>query len=331
MAEPIKPATPGRAPAGAAADLIVGLAMAALTLVIWAGWLVALRAAVGGGGAQARLTPTEIAFVRAAAPALLLAPIWLAPLWRARRQGPSRWAAALRDSLAPPGVSARWLGLCALWSAPFVLSISTGLTIGGVALAGAMVPAAMPLWAAMLALVMLGKRPVGRTRPGLALIAAAMLLVLVPALLSQGAQTLAAAPWFVSASICFAAFAVAFPQTRLRAAHAVGLVGVYSMLALLAADLTARLSGAPLLTFSGLSAGQLLFEIAWHGVLSGVVSVVSFAIAIDKLGPPAAAISALVPGLAAVIAWAALGETPSLLEVGALALASYGVWLTQRT
>lgn len=312
-------------------DLAIGLGMAAVTLVIWAGWLVALRASVGGAEDGPRLAPAEIAFLRALAPAALLAPIWLAPLWRRRPRRAADAIRGLRDSLAPPGVGLGWLALCALWSAPFVLMIATGLSISGVALAGALVPASMPLWAAALAWAILGARPLGRARLGLALIGGAMALVTAPALLAQGAATLSAAPWFVGASICFAAFAVAFPQTKLRAAHAVALVGAYSTLGLLAADLAGRLAGAPLLSFGGLSLGRIAFEIGWHGVLSGVVSVVSFAIAIDKLGPPAAAISSMVPGLAAVMAWAALGEVPSVWEGAALAAASYGVWLTQRS
>lgn len=321
-------------------DIAVGLAMAVVTVTIWAGWLVAVRASVADPRGAPPLAPAEIAFVRAAAPAVLLAPIWLAPLWRSGLGGGfgggfggksgGGLLRGLRDSFAPPGVGALWLGLCALWSAPFVLTISTGLAISGVALAGALVPASMPLWAAALAFILVGARPRGRARLGLALIAAAMALATAPPLLTAGAETIAAAPWFIAASICFAGVAVGFPRTGLRTTHVVALIGAYSALGLLAADLVARLAGAPLLSFSGLSVGRLAFEIGWHGVLAGVVSVLSFAIAMRKLGPGAAAISSLVPGLAALMAWGALGEIPSVWEAAALAVASYGVWLTQR-
>ena len=77
-----------------------------------------------------------------------------------------------------------------------------------------------------------------------------------------------------------------------------------------------------------LAAGELLWLLLLHGVLSGAVSIVTYSYAIAQLGAArAASLSALVPVLAAVMGAAFLGEALGPLDWAAILAASLGVAL----
>lgn len=296
----------------------IGFLALAAAVLIWAGWLAAARGARLADEGTA-LSAFEIAVLRTAAPALLLAPVWAAPLW-----GSGPLLERMRDALAPPSAPWPTLLLMSAWGAPFIYCASYGLGSGDVALSAALIPGAMPLWAALAASVLTGARPAGLARIGLPLIALGAATALLPAL--DDASSIEAAAWFCAASICWALFAVAYPLSGLAPAHAAGLVGAYSVIML---GIAALIAPPAQNTFAAVSMGAVAWGLVAHGLLAGVVSVLAFAAALDRLGPAAAAASALVPGLAAAAGWAWVGDDVLWSDAAALLLASLGLLLTQ--
>lgn len=293
--------------ASAPRGLVLGYLAAAVAVTIWAAWIIWLRVAVSEGYG-APLTPVDVGLFRFGAPALILAPVWI-------RGG-------LAASLKPKGVS--WPVLIAMlaWGAPFVLLVSYGLKASSVAHMAALVPGVMPLFAAACAAILFRAPVAPSRRLGLALIAAAVVLVIGPSALAGATDALRGTPLLLLASALWACFAVAFPRSGLGPARAVGIVAAYSTAALLA---LAPFVGSRI---PELSLGDLLWMTLLHGVLSGVVSIVTYNYAIEQLGAPrAASLSALVPVLAAAMGAAFLGETLSLSETAAILSASLGVAL----
>jgi drug/metabolite transporter (DMT)-like permease len=285
----------------------LGYGAAALAVGIWAGWILLVRATLGPAQAVA-LAPYDIALLRYGAPALLFAPIWL------------------RLGVLPAGLS-RWrLAAMTLgWGAPFALLASEGLTRAEPGFVAALVPGGMPLWAAGI-MAVLGARFAPRALLGLALIGAAALTALGGAWMAGAWANLSGAPWLVAASISWAAYAVAYRGSGLSPIEATALVAFWStvLLAPLGLLMESRFLDLPPVAM----AEQALLQ----GVVSGVVSVAAFALAIRELGAAqAATFSALVPVLAALGGWAILGETPGWTTAAAIALATAGVALVNMT
>lgn len=280
--------------------LALGYAAMAVAVIIWAGWIVLVRGTVTG-----LMSPLDIAVLRYGAPAILLSPV------------------LLRIGLAPRGVSIPRLAAMTLgWGAPFALLAAEGARSGGTSLFAALVPGALPLWVAVISVAVFGARYAKRPLIGLALIAAAAVAALAPAVLGDDSAALRGAPWFCAASIAWATYAVAYRGSGLAPIEATALVAFWSCALL-----------APLILWRGiglldLPVPVLLGQVALHGVVSGVVSVATFAIALRELGAArAATCSALVPVIAALGGVFLLGEAAEPHLVAAIALASLGVAL----
>lgn len=275
-----------------------GIALALLAVVIWAGWLPATRVAVEDG-----LAPLDVAFLRYAVPAVILAPVW----WRV--------------GMVPRGVPVPVLLALFCWGAPFVFLISTALTQASVAHTAALVPCTMPVLAALGARVFYGERIPVERRIGIALIALAAMLVLGTVLAGYGGATSGTAiALLLLASAGWAAYSVAYRRSGLTAVEAAAVVFAWSTLALL-----------PFILFYGtdlpnVPAPTLLFHAGVQGVLSGCVATIAYGLAITRLGVPrAASFSVLVPVLATLLAVFWLGEHPSMLDVLALGIGTLGV------
>jgi drug/metabolite transporter (DMT)-like permease len=284
-------------PAGAR---LGGLAALGLAVAIWAGWIVVVRAEMG----RARgLSPLDLALMRYGVPALLLVPVW----WRC---GP--W---------PRGVgAARMLAMVLGWGAPFVLLGATGLREADTALFAALVPGAMPLFLAAILAVPARRWPRGRAAVGLGLIAAGAAAALAVAAV-QG-RAMGGVPWLLAASAGWAAYAAAFRGTGLTPLQATAVVAFWSALGL------APFAFGPGVTLWRQPAAVIAEQVVVQGLVSGVLSVLAFAVALRALGAaPAAAGAAMVPVLAALGGWWFLGEPLSAPVLGGLALTATGVAL----
>lgn len=278
-------------------DTRIGYALAALAVVIWAGWLPATRVAVADG-----ITPLDLALLRYGVPALMLAPVW----WRL--------------GLFPKGLSPLIFLAMMGWGAPFVFLIATALTRASVAHASTLVPCTMPLIAATASWVVYGEKIGPQRLIGMALIAVAALCVLGSVLIGAGNADLTTIGILLLASSGWAAYTVAFRRSGLTPMQAAALIFVWSTILLV-----------PLIAFTGSGLPDVpLTTIAFHataqGVFSGFVATIAYGLAINRLGVPrAASFSVLVPVLATVLAVVWIGERPSALDTVALTIGTLGV------
>lgn len=272
-------------------------------VVIWAGWIVATREAV-----TRAYQPLDLALLRYGTPALLLAPIWL------------------RRGLFPKGESPLLLLIMtAGWGGPFVYFISTGMQTIEASLFGPLVPGLLPMVVAAWGVAVARERIAPMRAVGLVFIAAAVALVLGPAVVAGDSGFLSGAPWLFAACLGWSSFTIAYRHTRLSGVEAAAYVCLYSTPFLLAA---AFIFGSAL---PGLPLSDILLQALIQGVLSGMVSVIGYAYAVRSLGlAGASAFTSLVPALAALGGWTLLGEVVGPLGWAAVICACIGVLLVNR-
>ncbi|WP_082608112.1 DMT family transporter [Acidovorax sp. Root219] len=281
----------------------------------WIGWLAALAAALIGSGWQlasrhgvtTTLGPVELAVLRYAIPALVLAPLWL------RRCG---W---------PAGLSYRRCALLVLCGGlPFGLVVLAGARWAPAAHMGIFVAGSLPVFTALGGWLVSGERPAPSRLLGLALIVAGM-----AAFGAAGWRTVEGA-WrgdllFLLAALLWSVYTLAFRSSGLTPWQGAAVVNLGSALLLLPVLLVA---GAPRLLSAPWS------DVAWQalgqGVAAGLLGLAVYSVAIARLGPARAALSAaLVPLLTAAGGAWLLAEpvsgallTAVLLVVPGLALGS---------
>ncbi|MES2612828.1 MAG: DMT family transporter [Pseudomonadota bacterium] len=280
---------------------------------LWVGWLAALAAALIGSGWQiasrhgvtTTLGPLELAVLRYAIPALLLAPLWL------RRGG---WPAEMS------------CGRCALLvlcgGLPFGLVVLAGAQWAPAAHMGIFVAGSLPVFTALGGWLVARERPASSRLLGLALIGAGM------AVFGAAGWRSVEGAWrgdllFLLAALLWSVYTLAFRGSGLTPWQGAALVNLGSAVLLLPA---LALRGAPRL----LSAPWT--DVAWQalgqGVVAGLLGLVVYSVAIARLGPARAALSAaLVPLLTAVGGACLLGEPVSGALVAAVLLVVPGLAL----
>lgn len=279
-------------------QMVVGGLLAFVTVTIWAIWIVGTRQAV-----TVHLPLGWIGILRFGIPAVVLAPFW----WR--------------HGLLPKGIDRRLIAIMVIGSgAPFFVVVVTGLRFAAAGQVGVLLPGTMPLFVALLSAVVSGERYSLSRLVGFALVTLA--------LLATGGSALWAGQGFGVLLIPFGAFlwgcyTLAFRKSGLDAIAATGLIAAWSTILLLPFVLTEN-SADFFHAEPWILAGQFLSQ----SVLSGVVALVCYGLAVRMLGSSRAAIfSALAPPLAALLAIPVLGEVPSLLTLIGVALAVVGVAL----
>lgn len=282
---------------------LLGAAAALLTVTFWAVGLVATRFGVTGS-----LTLYDVVFLRLLMPAVLLLPVLL-------RHGTGlRGAAGTRPGILTVMVIGAGL--------PFMLVSSTGMLFAPAAHAGVLMPGCMPLFAALLAYLLLGDRFDAGRKAGIA-------LMLVGALAVGGYQVIGGGngAWrgdllFLAAGAMWACYTIAMKKSGLGHWHAVAIIFATSVLLYTPVYLLwldSRLMTAPLFEI----AVQLLQSVA-----SGLLSTVAYGFAVRRLGATgAAAFGALTPALTALLAIPLLGEWPDLVTWIGIVAVSLGVAL----
>jgi len=307
LAEPASPALPPRNIEAPATGRLFGIAMAITAVTLWAGGLVLTRYGLKGS-----LTIADIILLRVLLPALMLLPFL------------PRHLPAIR------GVS--WpllLVMLAGSGLPFMALSSTGAYFAPVAHAGALMPGCMPLFAALLAFLLLHER-VDRMR-GIGFVLMAI------GALSLGGWTIlhgedlhgSGKIWlgdlsFLTGGFFWACYTVALRKSGLQPVAVTALVYIVSILLFLP------------VYFSGLLPVNIWNAPAWEigvqlaqSVLSGLASMFAFSIAIRRLGAASgAAFATLVPVMAALMGIPILGEFPDAVSWSAIVLITIGVALT---
>lgn len=289
---------------------LLGAAAALATVLLWAAGLVATRFGVTGS-----LSLWDVVFLRLALPALLLVPVLLR---------------FLKVPGGRPGDDRRLFWFIILMAGaglPFMLISSIGMKFAPAAHAGALMPGSMPLFAALLAVLLLGERFSLQRRLGTG-------LMLLGALAVGGWQVIEGQinedmgdTWrgdlmFVACGALWACYTIALKKTGIGAWQAAALVYVsafvlYMPVYLLWLD--SHLLQAP------------AFEIAVQvvqSVASGLLSMAAYGFAVRRLGAaPAAAFAALTPALTALLAVPLLGEWPEPVTWAGIVAVSLGVAL----
>ena len=307
----------------------IGLAAAVVTVLIWTSFIVIARASADPqrGGA---LTPLDIAFARVLGAAMVLLPWgwWLVRRDRARPDPaglPPREASLWGLSPLSLRLTATVGVFCGLLYAPLAYS---GFAFAPAAHASVLMPGSLPLWTALLALVLLRERLTQARALGLACIIAGGLLVGGPSLLHgfDGGTVWKGDLLFICAAFCWSVYSVLARRHRLDAVRATiaitafaffTYVPVYALLVALQA-VPSHLFGAP--------SAELLFQMAFQGLGSVVISGISFTRMIQYFGPVRSTmITALVPGLSAFGAVLFLGEPLYWNLAAGLALVTLGI------
>jgi drug/metabolite transporter (DMT)-like permease len=281
-------------------DTLIGSGAAIFAVTIWAAWIVGTRHAVTG-----TLPPEAVGLLRMIVPAIVFAPIWL------------------RSGLAPRGIRVP-IALCVLGAgAPFFVIVTTGFKFAPAADIGPLLPGTMPLFAALL-VVLIDRERLGPVR----LIGYALIVAGIAAIAGRGVFDLASGAWrghvlVLCGAFLWAVYTLAFRRSRLGAIEAAALIGVWSTLLLL------PFGTAPLVQAWQAGHGwEIAAQAVLQGVFSGILGLVGYGIAVSRIGSSrAAAFAALSPGMAALIAIPVLGEVPDAAAVLGIAATSIGVVL----
>lgn len=284
---------------------LLGLLALGLTVLVWAGFFLSLRL-----GAKTALPPLEIALFRFLPAGLCFLPV----LWR-------RW----RQIVAVP-----WpLFLMMVCGAglPYFLVAGMGMRHAPVADGSTLVPGTLPLSVSLLALLFLRQPVAPGRRTGLALIGAGVALMLLFSLshpqpgLGQGYAL------FLLGSLLWAGFTLALRRSGLGALEGAAVLTYGSLPPLLIA---LALRATPL-RLPELPTTELALQFVLQGLGVGIVSTLSYAYAVARLGSDRAAIAgALTPVAASLLAVPLLGEMPPLTSLLGMTVIVAGVLLANR-
>lgn len=283
-------------------DLAAGAAAAVVTVAVWAVWLVAMRHATS----TVHLPPEWLAVMRYLPPAIILAPAW----WR--------------TGLLPRGVSP-WLiaAMVVGGGTPFFLVTAIGVSHVTAAEAAVLLPGTMPLCVALLAAIVLKER-IGLVRAiGFALVAASLVLIGVSAFAAGGAGEAGSRLIAISGAALWAVFTIAFRRSGIGPFAASGIVAAWSLV--IALPLALATGFEPLVAAGAAAVGT---QVVVQGLMSGIVSMLAYAIAVSKLGVSrAAAVSSLTLPAATLLAIPVLGEWPGTAASFGIAISLVGVVL----
>lgn len=293
-----------------------GIAAAILTVTIWTAFIVIARASAAG-----HLTPFDLAFLRITGASVVLLP----------------WGAWLVRHQATPG----WLGLSPLpWRVTVLAGFFGGLVYSVLAYSGfffapaahasVLMPGSLPLWTALLAILLLGERIRGPRAIGLALIVSGALLVggssLLRAFGSGGGEIWKGDLLFMSAVICWATYGVLVRRFALDAVRATIAITVFAFVCYVPLYAVLAFGGLVPSRLQTAPGAEVLFQLAFQGIGSVVISGITFTLMVQHFGPvKTTMITALVPGLSALGAVLLLGEPMHWNLLAGLALVTLGI------
>lgn len=302
----------------------MGLLAALVTVTLWTSFIVIARAS-----AQRSLTPLDITLLRIVGASVVLLP-W--GWWLVRRRRVQMGAGAPASSLG--GISPLPLSTTAL------LGVFGGVLYAVLAYAGffhapathaaVLMPGSLPLWTALLAVLVLHDRITPLRAMGLALIVAGDLLVGGRSLLAgfAGGDVWKGDVLFMLAAASWAAYSVQARRLAVDAVQATIAITAFALLVyapvyavlLALGTVTSHLGQAPW--------SEILFQLVFQGGGSVVISGIAFTRMIQHYGPVRSTmITALVPGLSAIGAVLLLDE-PMHWNLGAgLTLVTTGILL----
>lgn len=278
----------------------LGAASALSVVLIWASWLVSTRHSVGSA-----LTPLDLSLMRYGLPAIVLAPVWL------------------RTGLWPRGVPKLPLVLMILGSgALFFQIVAFGMRHTPASAAGVLLPGSMPLFTALIGILVLGERPDRGRKLGMAAIVLGGVTLLAGSIGGEGLSWISYTVLPVGAT-CWAIYTHAFKHSGLSAFEGAALICVWSTFINLI-----------ILPFVGtglfdVPAQEIGLQLLTQGVLSGLVSTICYGWAVRVLGgTQAAAYTAITPVAAALAGGWLLAEPLGSAVITAAVVTGVGVLLS---
>lgn len=285
---------------------IIAVACGVGAAACWGIGLVAARHGIAVG-----LSPADLAFHRFMWSGLLMLP--LAARFGLSDLGGIGWGAGIALMvLGGPGLSI-------LSHAGFILApLGHGAVIQ---------PSTATLGGLLLATLVLRERLSVARAAGALTIVAGLVLMGVDALINIGTHALGGDLLFVAAGVCWASMLTILRRRAIDSVRATVIISVLSLL--IYAPLHALLFGFE--RMAALGWGENLLQIVAQGVLSGPLATYLSAYAASVLGTGrGAAFSALVPGFTMLIGVAALGEMPTVIQLGGLAVVALGFRLVMK-
>lgn len=299
----------------------LGVAAAVVTVALWTGFIV-----IGRASAAHVLLPFDLALVRIVGAALVLLPCGL---WLTRRGGAARGSLGGLSPLPlrQTAVTGLFGGLL------YAVLCYAGFFFAPAAHASVLMPGSLPLWAALLALPLLGER-LNRARAlGLVCVATGGALVGGASLWagSAGANAWKGDLIFLGAGFCWAMYGVLARRLRLDPVHST--IAVTAFACVVYVPLFALLTGLGWLPsrLAQASATEIVLQALFQGV--GVVAVagIAFVLMVQTFGPVRSTlVTALVPGLSALGAVLWLGEPLGWPLLAGLALVTLGILIGVR-
>ncbi|WVT74264.1 DMT family transporter [Sinorhizobium chiapasense] len=275
-----------------------GYAGAMVTVLIWAGWILATRHSAGTA-----LGTIDLGLIRYGIPALLLAPVWLKTGLLPRRLPILLLAMMVTGS----GAVFFQVSAFAIHSVP---ASSVGILLGG----------SMPLATALIGITIFGERPDRMRMIGFTAIVAGVAILLTRSLAVSAPTSWIGYALLPAAATLWAIYTHAFRRSELSPLQGGALIAVWSFLIHLA--LVAWFGS----TLAGVPAREIALQITSQGILSGLVAMVAYGYAVKSLGgTQAAAFTALTPVLAMIGGAVLLGEQIGPFEILAAIITAAGV------
>lgn len=280
-------------------EMWIGVACAVLVLVIWTSYVLLSRSA------RETFTPPDLLALRVGISGLLMAPFFV----RSGLGGLKLWQALILALLAGIG-----FGALSYWA----------LALAPAAHGAVLMTGSLPLYTAVLAMIVLRERFTPIKLAGLGLIVGGVLLMGYNSLGSHEPGHLAGDLLFAAASISWAIYTVLAQRWRVRpfqAASVVYTIAAILYLPIYFAFVDSRLPAAPL--------DQLVLQGVLQGGLATIVSIFAFMRVVQALGASATTmLTAATPSAITLLAIPVLGEIPSWLAVGGIVLVTAGIGAT---
>ena len=301
----------------------IGIATAVITVLIWTSFIIIARASAdpARGGT---LTPFDIALCRIVGASLILLPwgAWLVYRDQARGVEHSSLFGLSPLSLRVTATVGLFGGLL------YAMLAYSGFVFAPATHASVLMPGSLPLWTALLAVLVLHDRITPLRALGLGLIVLGDLMVGGASLLHafDGGEVWKGDVLFMVTALCWSAYSVLARRHALDAVRATIAITVFAFMSyvpiyvalLLWQIVQGHVFTAPL--------GEVLFQMIFQGWGSVVISGITFTKMIQYFGPVRSTmITALVPGLSALGAVLFLGEPLHWNLAAGLALVTLGI------
>lgn len=302
---------------------IVGMLAALVTVLIWSAFIVIARA-TADPARNISMLPWDIALARLIGAGCVLLPLGL---WMTRRDRAAGLRAGSLMGLSP----LPWRETCVaglFGGLLYALLAYCGFAYAPAAHASVLMPGSLPLWTALLALLVLGTRITPARVLGLLLIVMGDLAVGGPSLFAglAGAEVWKGDLLFVAAAVCWSTYSVLARLYRLDAVRATVAITAFAFVVFIPGYLLALGAGWVEGRFFQAPLRDVLWQVVFQGVLSVAVSGITFTRMIQYYGPVRSTmLTSVVPGLSALGAWALLGEPLGANQLIGLSLVTIGI------